>query len=147
MSEEYTKNANKRINPSLLDQQLRAASFGDDYVGIDWIGFKDVQTVTFRMMDPSTEYGHTAGDLIYKSSRSLSSGEQTELDNVLTNHDYTQFSDEQLSMIKDKTELTAVTTGYESWDTLNDNEKDTVIKQALRLMLRALGGYHDPEEE
>ena len=141
---DVTKFAVKRINLPLLFEQLQATGLGQP--GLLMAGFKNIQRQRYDPLAVRTEVGRSGdvpdfadpGELRFRFPAPLSSGEDTDLDNLLAAHDATQNSTGQQQKQDDDDAIPALVNNYQNWGTLTAAQKDNNHRQLTRLVARLL---------
>ena len=134
----------KTINIELLTEQIGNVVSGP--ISVRFLGFTLNLTNRYwrdpfasgRIVNPGTQNERWVepGELELISSEELTIQELTNIDTVLTNHLYTDLTEEQEAKVQDNTDKQQLVYAYQNWATLNTTEQRQAIKLLLRLLLR-----------
>ena len=141
---DVTKFAVKRINLPLLFEQLQATGLGQP--GLLMAGFKAIQQQRYDPLAARAEIGRSGnvsdfaepGEMRFRFPAPLTSGEDTDLDNLLAAHDATQNSTGQSQKQEDDDAIAPLVSNYQNWGTLTAAQKDNNHRQLTRLVARLL---------
>ena len=134
----------KNFNRDLLIEELAASSL--PFIAANLYGFERINRfVGAPAAEPrlitrdgvaGTEDFAQPGEIRFEFTTSLTVAEGTTLDNLLTGHDATQFTDEQQRQNKDETDLDALIANYPDYDSFNNQQRNKFIKTLARVVIR-----------
>ncbi len=143
---------NKDLNLPLLREEMVAAGVpvegatiaGFDYVGGgQYIPFTETRVISTHSDPaggPDIEGTADPGELRFRFATVPTAPQEAIIDGVLTAHDATGQSTDQVQRQSDKDAIPILVDRWQSWGTLNNAQKDDVLKNLTRLVARLLDG-------
>lgn len=104
-------------NSSLLREELDGLSYG-----------------TYELLEP----GNYPGQVIVMYPNGLTSQQEQDIIDTVTNHNASQLTAEQQREQQDIVDLDDLRAAHDNFDTLTDAEKESHYKKAIRMALRGL---------